>query len=151
MLTAFSSLASEQAAPTEKMMQKCLQFLDHTASQEDAMITYQASNMRLMKHSDASYLSKPKAQSRAGGHIFMACTKDIPINNGAVLNIVQIIRAVMSSAAEADLAHCSSTPKRQSPCNTHSRKWDIHKLAPPSKPTTRLPTQYSPTEFCPRS
>jgi hypothetical protein len=43
------------------------------------------------------------ACSRAGGHMFMAGTEDIPINNRAVLNISQIIRAVMSSAAEAEL------------------------------------------------
>ncbi len=35
--------------------------------------------------------------------MFMAGTEDIPINNGAVLNILQIIRVVMSSAAEATL------------------------------------------------
>jgi hypothetical protein len=35
--------------------------------------------------------------------MFMAGNEDIPINNGAVLNILQIIRAVMSSAAEAKL------------------------------------------------
>jgi hypothetical protein len=35
--------------------------------------------------------------------MFMASTEDIPINNGAVLNILQIIRAVMSSAAETKL------------------------------------------------
>jgi hypothetical protein len=35
--------------------------------------------------------------------MFMAGTEDIPINNGAVLIILQIIRAVMSSAAEAKL------------------------------------------------
>ncbi len=40
MLTALSSLASKQAAPTERRMQKCLQFLDYTSSQEDAIITY---------------------------------------------------------------------------------------------------------------
>jgi hypothetical protein len=57
--------------------------------------------MRLAIHSDASYLSEPKACSRAGGHMFMAGTEDIPINNGVVLNISQIIKAVMSSAAEA--------------------------------------------------
>ena len=34
---------------------------------------------------------------------FMVSDKDIPTNNGAVLNILQIIRAVMSSAAEAEL------------------------------------------------
>jgi hypothetical protein len=84
-------------------MQKCLQFLDYAASQEDAIVTYQASNMRLAIHMDASYLSEPKAHSRAGGHMFMAGTEDIPLNNGAVLNISQIISAVMSSAAEAEL------------------------------------------------
>jgi hypothetical protein len=36
--------------------------------------------------------------------MFMASTEEIPINNGAVLNISQIIKAVMSSAAEAKLA-----------------------------------------------
>ncbi len=59
--------------------------------------------MKLAIHSDASYLSEPKARSRAGGHMFMAGSEDIPINNGAVLNILQIIRSVMSSAAEAEL------------------------------------------------
>ncbi len=33
----------------------------------------------------------------------MAGSEEIPINNGAVLNISQIIKAVMSSAAEAEL------------------------------------------------
>ncbi len=33
----------------------------------------------------------------------MAGKDEIPINNGAVLNIPQIIRAAMSSAAEAEL------------------------------------------------
>jgi hypothetical protein len=103
MLTALSSLASGQAAPTERMMQKCLQFLDYPASQEDTIVTYRASNMRLAIHSSTSYLSEPKAHSRAGGYIFMAGTEDIPINNGVVLNISQIIRAVMSSAAETKL------------------------------------------------
>jgi hypothetical protein len=60
--------------------------------------------MKLTIHSDASYLSEPKARSRAGGHIFMARTEEIPINNGAVLNILQIIKAVMSSAGEAELS-----------------------------------------------
>jgi hypothetical protein len=103
MLTALSTLASIQEAPTEKMMQKCLQFLDYAASQEDAIVTYQTSNMRLAIHSNASYLSEPKALSRASGHMFMADMEDIPINNGAVLNTSQIIRAVMSLATEAKL------------------------------------------------
>jgi hypothetical protein len=103
MLTPLSALASEQAAPTEQTMQKCLQFLDYAALQEDAIIMYWASDMKLAIHSNASYLSEPKACSRAGGHMFMAGMEEIPINNGAVLNILQITKAVMSSAAEAEL------------------------------------------------
>jgi hypothetical protein len=59
--------------------------------------------MVLVVHSDASYLSKPKARSRAGGHFFLSLDTEIPIHNGAVLNIAQLIKAVMSSAAEAEL------------------------------------------------
>jgi hypothetical protein len=103
MLTPLSALASEQATPTKQTMEKCLQILDYAASQEEAIITYSASDMKLAIHSDASYLSKPKACSRAGGHMFMAGTEEIPINNGAVLNILHIIKTVMSSAAEAKL------------------------------------------------
>jgi hypothetical protein len=59
--------------------------------------------MRLAIHSDASYLSETKAHSRAGGQMFMAGNEDISIYNRVVLNVLQIIRAVMSSVAEAGL------------------------------------------------
>ena len=84
-------------------MALCKQFLDYMATQDDAILTYKASNMALAIHSDGSYLSEANARSRAGGHMFMASNEEIPKNNGAVLNISQIIRAVMSSAAEAEL------------------------------------------------
>jgi hypothetical protein len=103
MLTPLSAITSGQVAPTENTMQTCLQFLDYAASQEDAIVTYRASDMKLAIHSNASYLSEPKARSRAGGHMFMAGMEEIPINNGALLNILQIIKAVMASAAEAKL------------------------------------------------
>jgi hypothetical protein len=73
------------------------------ATQENAVLTYKERDMVLAIHSDALYLSKPKARSRAGGQMFMSSDKDIPANNGAMLNILQIIQAVMSSAAEAKL------------------------------------------------
>ncbi len=46
---------------TEGTMQQTLQLLDYLAMQEDAVLSYRASNMVLAVHSDASYLSKPKA------------------------------------------------------------------------------------------
>ena len=73
------------------------------ATMEEAILTFNASDMVLAIHSDASYLSEPNARSRAGGHMFMAGKENIRRNNGAVLNISQIIKSVMSSAAEAEL------------------------------------------------
>ncbi len=59
--------------------------------------------MVLAGHSDALYLSKPKACSRAGRHFFMSSnTAKLP-NNGAILTIAKIIKAVMSLAAEAEV------------------------------------------------
>jgi hypothetical protein len=118
MLTALSSLASEQAAPTVNTMKKCKQFLDYAASQEDAVITYHKSDMVLAIHSDASYLSEPKARSRAGGHFFMSENDIDPNDNGAVHTVAKIIKAVMSSAAEAELAGLFINAKTAVPIRT---------------------------------
>ena len=60
--------------------------------------------MVLAAHSDASYLSEPKARSRAGGHFFLSSGSAVPHNNRAVLNIAHIIKHVMTLATEAELA-----------------------------------------------
>jgi hypothetical protein len=105
LLCPISAIASQSSQPTEDTMRHTQQLLDYLATQEDAVLTYNASNMILAVHSDApSYLSKPKAQSRAGGHFFLSSDTPIPPNNGAVLNIAHIIKHVMSSATEAELA-----------------------------------------------
>jgi hypothetical protein len=73
-------------------MRQTLQLLDYLAVQVDALLSYHASDMVLAVHSDASYLSKPKAHSRAGGPFFLSSDTTIPPNNGAVLNIAHIIK-----------------------------------------------------------
>jgi hypothetical protein len=103
MLTVLSSIASTQAEPTEETMENIKLFLNYAASHQDAILTYQASDMVLIVHSNASYLSKPKAQSCTGGHFFMSSDIINAHNNGAVLNIAQLIKAVMSLVAEAEL------------------------------------------------
>jgi len=99
-------------------MTRCKQFLDYAASQEEAVLTYRASDMVLAVHSDASYLSESKARSRAGGHMFMGGHEEVPINNGAVLNISQVIKAVMSSAAEAEIGALFINSKLEVPVRT---------------------------------
>ena len=85
-------------------MKQTQQLLDYLATQEEAVLTYNASEMKLAVHSNASYLSEPKARSRAGGHFFLSNNSAIPPNNGAVLNIAHIIKHVMTSATKAELA-----------------------------------------------
>jgi hypothetical protein len=84
-------------------MQQTLQLLDYLTTQEEAILSYHTSNMVLAVHSNASYLSKPKACSQAGGHFFLSKDTTIPPNNGAVLNIAHIIKNIMSSATKAEL------------------------------------------------
>jgi hypothetical protein len=100
------------------------------ASQDEAVLTYKASNMVLAIHSNASYLSKPKARSRAGGHMFMAGRDNTPTNNGAVLNILQIIQAVMSSTAEAEFGTLFINAK--TPISMHHT---LEELGHPQPPT----------------
>jgi hypothetical protein len=85
-------------------MQQTLQLLDYLATQEDAVLSYHASDMVLAVNSNTSYLSKPKARSQVGGHFFLSSNTTVPSNNGEILNIVHTIKNIMSSATEAELA-----------------------------------------------
>ena len=104
LLVPISAIASQSAKPTQDTLAHTRQLLDYLATQEEAVLTYQRSDMVLAVHSDASYLSEPNACSRAGGHFFLSHNEEIPRNNGAILNIAHIIKNVMSSATEAELA-----------------------------------------------
>ena len=103
MLTERGSIAAQQANPTEHTMQKVKHLLDYAATHPYAILTYHASDMVLAGHSNASYLSETKSRSIAGGHFFMSNKMTFPPNNGTVLTITKIIKAVMSSAAETEL------------------------------------------------
>jgi hypothetical protein len=103
-LCPISAIALQSSKPTEDTMQQTIQLLNYLATQEEAVLSYHASNMVLAVHSDTSYLSESKAQSRAGGHFFLSSNTTVPPNNGAILNIAHIIKNVMFSATEAELA-----------------------------------------------
>jgi hypothetical protein len=104
LLCPIGAIASQAAKPIKDTMEKTLQLLNYIATQEEAVLTYSTSGMKLAVHSDANYLSEPQARSRAGGHFFLSNEATIPANNGAVLNIAHIIKHVMMSATEAELA-----------------------------------------------
>ena len=103
MLTALSAIESKQEAPTKSTLKKIKQFLDYAATNPNGNIAYRASNMIFSAHSNASYLSKPQSKSWVGGNSFTSTNAAFLPNNGAVHNMAQISKHVMSLAVEAEL------------------------------------------------
>ena len=60
--------------------------------------------MILYAHANVGFLNESQSCSRAGAHIYLSKKKAFPRVNGAVLSIAQIIKFVMASAAESELA-----------------------------------------------
>ena len=71
--------------------------------------------MVLAAHSDASFLTEQGSRSRAGAHIFLSEDDPIPRQNGPILTMSQIIKFVMASAAEAELAALYNTTREMVP------------------------------------
>ena len=115
LLATLSTISSQQAKATENTKKAVHQLLDYVATYPLDGITYRASSMVLAAHSDASYLTEHGSRSRAGAHIFLSENDPIPRQNGPVLTISQIIKFVMASAAEAELAALYTTARDMIP------------------------------------
>jgi hypothetical protein len=105
-LMALLQIALQQMAPTENTMKPVNQFLGYMWTHSDAIIWYHASDMILNVHSDASYLSAPKACSRAGGYFFLGSIPqdgDLIKLNGAIHITCAILKLVAAPTAEAEL------------------------------------------------
>ena len=106
MLCPLSKLSIGQAKPTISTYEAILHFLQYAASYPNAAIRYRPSSMRLIIHSDASYLSESNARSRAGGIHSLSSNGDPPQapRNGAIDVVSSIIPTVVSAASEAEIA-----------------------------------------------
>ena len=118
MLAALRTIAADQSGPTAKTMAKTLKLLDYVATHPGAILTYSASDMVLNVHSNALYLTEPKARSRAGGHFFLSDIGKDTKDNRALLNIAQVIKNVMSSAAEAEIGALLINSRQAIPSRT---------------------------------
>ena len=104
MAKVLSSIAARQATATEQVKAELHQFLDYCATHPDSKVRYIASDMTLALHSDASHLSEPHSKSRAGGHFYLTRNNSKDINNGAILTLSKIIKHVVGSASESEVA-----------------------------------------------
>ena len=112
MLPSLNTIAATQSKSTMNTLKAVTKLLNYCASNPEASVQYKASEMILWADSDASYLSAPKARSRAGGYFFLsnkpnAATtgsgKTLIQNNGPVHVLCLTMREIVSSAAEAEL------------------------------------------------
>ena len=71
--------------------------------------------MILAGHSNAGFNNETRARSRAGAHIFLSENESIPRWNGNLLTIAQIMKYVVSSAAEAEMTALFLTAKEMVP------------------------------------
>ena len=115
LLATLSTISSQQAHTTENTAAAVNQLLDYVATYPNDGITYRASSMILAAHSDASFLTETGSRSRAGAHIFLSEDDPIPRDNGPVLSISHIIKFVLASAAEAELAALYTTAREMIP------------------------------------
>ena len=106
-LMALNALAVQQNRATKKTATEVTQFLNYCATNPDATVTFEASDMILHVHSDASYLSEPNGKSRAGGYHFLGpkptSKTPMPAANGPVHVVCKILKNVMASSMEAEL------------------------------------------------
>ena len=62
-------------------------------------------------HSDAGLNNETKSRIIAGAHIFLSDNEPIPRWNGPILTIAQIMKYLLSSAAEAEMGALLLTAK----------------------------------------
>ena len=104
LLVALSAIGAQQSAATEQTAAAVSQLLDYVATYPADGTVYRSSGMILSAHSDAGFNNESRARSRAGAHIFLSEDDPRPRWNGAVLTVAQIMKNVLTSAAEAELA-----------------------------------------------
>ncbi len=120
LLFSLSAISACQAKATVATEQAVDLLLDYVATNPSDGIVYQASNMILCAHVDAGFLNKTNSRSRADAHIYFLEDDPFPCFNGAILSIAQIIKFVMASAAESELAALFITAREMIPqCQTH--------------------------------
>ena len=131
MLHTLNSLATAQTKGTEETLKAMKHFLEYCATHPDATIRFHASDMILKIHSDASYLSETEARSRVGGYFFLGNKDETLQRNGAIYVIAKIIKNVVSSAAEAEIAGIYTCAKEAVPIRLNLE--EMGHLQPPTE------------------
>ena len=102
-LHALNDIACDVTKGTEKTLQAAVHLLNYIACNPKPRIRFQASDMILQIDSDAAFHVRPEARSRAGGFHYLG-SRDNDLFNAPILVLAKVIKNVMGSAAEAEVA-----------------------------------------------
>ena len=140
LLVALSTLATQQTNGTKQTMMDITHLLNYCATHPNAIIRYKRSDMILHVESDASYLSESKARSRVAGYYYLsnntknnttfANAEYVAMPNGPIHVLCQLMKEVVSSAAEAELAGLFHNAKEACPMRI-----TLEELGHPQPPT----------------
>ena len=103
MLHALNFLSTQVNNGTKQTKKALKHILDYCYDNPDAVKLYVASDMILFINSNAAYLVKPKAKSRAGGFFYFG-NKDSKLINRSILILAKLIKFVMVSATKSEIA-----------------------------------------------
>lgn len=102
MLTATNAVSSEQAKPTQRVREQAVRLLQYARAYPANEVVFRKSKMQFILQVDASYLSRTKGRSVAGGIGYFGDADNPTVENGMVYALSSIIDVVVASAGEAE-------------------------------------------------
>jgi hypothetical protein len=102
MLTICNTISSEQANPTEAVKAQAVRLLQYAARYPDNELVFHESKMQLILQADASFNSRSKGRSVAGGIAYCGDADNPTAENGMIHSISSIIDVVCASVGEAE-------------------------------------------------
>jgi hypothetical protein len=139
LLVPLSTLDSQLSTSTATTINAVSHIIDYCSTQPEASIRYYASDMQLKIHSDASYLSDPKAKSRIGGYFYLGKKKGPPRNPYPMAHCYAIQQSSNMWSRlwlRPNLVHLLSVQKKAPSRAQHSLKWATNRMPQNSKLTT---------------
>ena len=107
MLVTISDLSQVQTKSNEQTLNNVVHLLNYAATYPDAKVRFHKSEMTSHVHSDGSCFSITKVKNRDAGFFFLADNDHKPSDskpNGAVHVQITILKRIISSAAETEIA-----------------------------------------------
>ena len=140
LLANLNNIAIDISTIDDKTLFHIKYILNYVTTFPKPIILFKKLNIKLKAHSDVSYLCTPRARSRGVGYIFLG---EECLHNGSIQVLCKLLKVVVSSATEAELAALYITCKQCIPlCQA------LIKLGHHQPPTLLITNNETTTNLC---